>query len=116
MVFNIEEGGEGVALAKAVEAIQAVDPDIVALQEAVTNTGRIAAALGWDFASVRSQVISRFPIIEPVEGVGVYVLVEVRVEEGRLDGDQPHGFPARDTSRGSRRFWSAKNLPGTFCL
>ena len=46
MVFNIEEGGEGVDLAKVIEAIQAADPDIVALQEAVTNAGRIAAALG----------------------------------------------------------------------
>ena len=31
MVFNIEEGGEGVDLAKVVEAIRVADPDIVAL-------------------------------------------------------------------------------------
>ena len=77
MVFNIEEGGEGVDLAKVVEAIQAADPDIVALEEAVTNAGRIATALGWDHASDRSQVIARHRILEPADGVGVYVLVEV---------------------------------------
>ena len=63
---------------KVVEAIQAADPDIVALEEAVTNAGRIAAALGWASWSDRSQVISRYPIVEPADGVGVYVLVEVR--------------------------------------
>jgi endonuclease/exonuclease/phosphatase family metal-dependent hydrolase len=81
MVFNIEEGGEGVDLAKVVEAIRVADPDIVALQEAETNAGRIATALGWDFASDRSQVISRHPIVEPADGLGIYVLVEVRPGE-----------------------------------
>ena len=51
---------------------------MVALQEAETNAGRIATALGWGFSSDRSQVISRFPILEPADGDGVYVLVEVR--------------------------------------
>jgi endonuclease/exonuclease/phosphatase family metal-dependent hydrolase len=78
MVFNIEEGGEGVDLGKVVDAIRAAEADIVALQEAVTNAGRIAAALGWAFASDRSQVTSRFPIVEPADAVGAYVLVEVR--------------------------------------
>ena len=78
MVFNIEEGGEGVDLAKVVEAIVAADPDVVALQEAVTNAGRIAAALGWAFASDRSQVISRHQILEPTDGIGTHVLVEIR--------------------------------------
>ena len=78
MVFNIEEGGEGVDFARVIEAIRLADPDIVALQEAMTNTDRIAAALGWDFASARSQVISRYPIVEPGDADGVYVLVEVQ--------------------------------------
>ena len=47
MVFNIEEGGAGVDLGKVVEAIRRADPDIVALQEAMGNTARVADALGW---------------------------------------------------------------------
>ena len=78
MVFNIEEGGAGVDLSEVIDAIRAADPDIVALEEAVTNAGPIATALGWASWSDRSQVISRHPIVEPADGVGVYVLVEVR--------------------------------------
>ncbi len=78
MVFNIEDGGVGVDLAKVVEAIRRADPDIVALEEAMGNTGRIANALGWRHASARTQILSRYPIIDPPGGEGVFVFVELR--------------------------------------
>ncbi|MGH2511625.1 MAG: endonuclease/exonuclease/phosphatase family protein [Candidatus Limnocylindrales bacterium] len=79
MVFNIENGGTGVALDRVVEAIRRADPDIVALEEAMGNAGPIAAALGWGFASNRSQLISRHPIVDPSAGEGVFEFVEIRL-------------------------------------
>ena len=78
MVFNIEEGGAGVSLDQIVEAIRQADPDIVALQEAEGNAARIATALGWRFASARTQVIARWPILDPVDREPGLVFVEVR--------------------------------------
>ena len=78
MVFNIEEGGTGVDIAQVVEAIRRADPDIVALQEAMGNAARIGAALGWGFASARTQVIARHPILDPAEETPGLVYVEVR--------------------------------------
>ena len=78
MVFNIEEGGTGVALGQVVEAIRRADPDVVALQEAEGNANQIATALGWGFASARTQVIARWPILDPVDREPGLVYVEVR--------------------------------------
>ena len=78
MVFNIEEGGVGVDLGQVVEAIRPADPDVVALQEAMGNTVRIADALGWGFASHRSQLLSRHPLVDPPVGAGASGYVEVR--------------------------------------
>ncbi|MFI5101103.1 MAG: endonuclease/exonuclease/phosphatase family protein [Actinomycetes bacterium] len=49
--------------------------DVVGLQEAERNTDVIAKALGW-YSSARDHVISRFPIVDPPDGDGVYVFVE----------------------------------------
>lgn len=78
MVFNIEDGGEGVDLGKVVEAIRLADPDVVALQEAWGNTARIAEALGWGFASHRTQILSRHPLVDPAAGDPGPTLAEVR--------------------------------------
>lgn len=78
MVFNIEDGGVGVDLGKVVEAIRRADPDIVALEEAMGHTARIADALGWGFASARTQVLSRHPIVDPPAGDGTFAYVEVQ--------------------------------------
>lgn len=78
MAFNIEDGGTGVALDKVVEAIRRADPDIVALEEAMGNAGRIAEALGWGFASARTHVLSRHRIVRPVAEHTPYDFVEVR--------------------------------------
>ncbi len=78
MVFNIEEGGVGVDLAQVIKAIRLADPDVVALQEAVGNTARIADGLGWAFASHRTQIVSRHPLLDPATHHAGPAFVEVR--------------------------------------
>ena len=80
MVFNVEEGAAGVDFDQTVAAIRLADPDVVALQEAMGNAARIATALGWEFASARTQVIARFPILDPVDLEPGLVFVEVGPE------------------------------------
>ena len=82
MVFNIEYGGTGVDFDKVIEAIQAADPDIVALEEAMGNTARIAVALGWPSASARTHVLSCHPLLEPADAGGLFTYVEI--EPGRI--------------------------------
>jgi imidazolonepropionase-like amidohydrolase/endonuclease/exonuclease/phosphatase family metal-dependent hydrolase len=81
MTFNVEYGGKGVDFAKVIEAIEVARPDIVGLEEPEANTREIAAALGWHHVDPRSDVISRFPILDPPGGDGRFVLVEVRPGE-----------------------------------
>ena len=79
--FNIEYGGDEVDFAKVIEAIKLADPDVVALEEAEGNTAEVAAALGWPYHSVRSQLVSKLPLIDPEGADGDYELVEVRPGE-----------------------------------
>ena len=92
MTFNIFYGGDeldlrtgdwctrrrgcSAAFAKVLEAVRASGADVVGLEEAEHSTRRIARALGW-FASERTQVISRYRLIDPPGGDGVYVYVEL---------------------------------------
>lgn len=77
LTFNIEWGGANVRFASVVEAIRASGAEIVAVQEAEGNLTRLAADLGWH-CDVRSYVVSQHPIIDPPEGGGRYVYVEIR--------------------------------------
>ena len=77
MEFNIEYGGDEVDFDKIIEAIELADPDVVALEEAEGNTQRVADALGWPYANIRTQVVSRFPIIDPPGANGRYVFIEI---------------------------------------
>jgi imidazolonepropionase-like amidohydrolase/endonuclease/exonuclease/phosphatase family metal-dependent hydrolase len=81
MTFNVEYGGTGVDFGKVVEAIELARADVVGLEEPEGNAPAIAAALGWKHVDLRSDVISRFPILDPPGGDGRYVLVEVRPAE-----------------------------------
>jgi len=63
-------------LAEVVNVIRDSGADIVGIEEGEHNAGVIADALGW-YASDRTQVISRFPIVDPPGADGVYVWVEV---------------------------------------
>jgi hypothetical protein len=63
-------------LAQVERVIGESGADIVGIEEGEHNTGVIAKALGWH-ASDRTQVISRFPIVDPPGADGLYVWVEV---------------------------------------
>jgi len=92
MTLNIFYGGDEIDLhtgswchrkagcpetrAQVVEAIRASGADVVGLEEGEHSTTLIADALGW-YASERTQVISRYPIIDPPGANGIYVYVEV---------------------------------------
>jgi len=76
MTFNIEWGGTHVDFGQVVAAIRAANPDVVGIQEAEANLDRLATELGWH-ANRRAYVISRFPIVEPPDAEGRYVLVEI---------------------------------------
>jgi endonuclease/exonuclease/phosphatase family metal-dependent hydrolase len=76
MVFNIEYGGIGVDFGKVVEAVRVSGADVVGVEEGEGQVSRLAAALGWAYSSPRLQIVSKYPILDPPEGNGVYVLVE----------------------------------------
>src|SRR3954464_11731779 len=78
MTFNIWLGGDEVDFSEVVEAITAARADIVGLQEAEGNTRRIAEALHWPYWSDRMHIVSRFPLIDPPEAHGEYVLAQIR--------------------------------------
>ncbi len=83
------------------EVIRRAGADVVGLQEAERNADVIAKALGW-YASARAHVISRYPIVDPPDGEGVYVFVEpspgrvVAVANVHLPSDPYGPFAARD--------------------
>jgi len=88
MTFNIFYGGDELNLStgnwclrpdgcpetleKVIEAIRVMGADIVGLEEGEHNTRAIAEALGWHW-SERMQTVSRFPLIDPPGGDGLYV-------------------------------------------
>jgi endonuclease/exonuclease/phosphatase family metal-dependent hydrolase len=71
-------GGTTIDFAKVVEAVRAADPDVVGLEEAETNTGRLARGLGWKYYSNGMQLLSKYPILEPSGSDGLYVLIHVQ--------------------------------------
>jgi hypothetical protein len=62
--------------AEVVKTVRASGADVIGLEEAEHSTKRLARALGWH-ASERLQVISRYRLIDPPEGRGLYVFVEL---------------------------------------
>lgn len=77
MTFNVWVGGDQVGLGQVVAAIQAAQADVVGLQEAEGSTRAIADALGWRYVDERMQIISRYPLLDPPGGNGIYTFVEV---------------------------------------
>jgi hypothetical protein len=97
MTFNIFYGGDDYDLStgdfcatsngcpatfdKVVAAIRSSGADIVGLEEGEGNTKKVADRLGW-YASPRTQIVSRYPLLDPPDSDGTYVLVEV--EPGKV--------------------------------
>lgn len=80
MVFNIEYGGERVDFNQVIAAIRAADPDVVFLEEADLNTGKVSQALGGTHPYFDSgmQIVSRYPLYEPSGSKKAYTLAEIR--------------------------------------
>lgn len=78
MSFNIWVGGHLVDFGKVVEAIELAEADVVGLQEATGSIHDLADALGWQYANERTQIMSRYPLIDPPGADGSYVFVQVR--------------------------------------
>jgi hypothetical protein len=74
--FCHKSGGCPETLAKVEDVIARSGADIVGIEEGEHNAGVIAQALGWH-ASERTQVISRYRIVDPPGANGLYVWVEV---------------------------------------
>jgi hypothetical protein len=117
MSFNIFYGGDELnlqtrqfcrdaagcpeTLEQVVAAIRVSGADVVGLNEATMNTELIADKLGWH-ASPRTQVISRYPIVDPPGANGAYVFVEplpgrvVAVSDVHLPADPYGPYELRD--------------------
>ena len=78
MVFNIEYGGTQVSFKKIAEAVKKASPDVVGLEEAETNTARLARLAGYQYYNAGLQIVSRYPILEPSGAGGVYAFIEVQ--------------------------------------
>ena len=74
---QIEYGGTQVSFAKVVEAVKKAGPDVIGLEEAETNSGRLARAAGYAYWSDSMQVVSRYPLLEPPQADGAYLYVLV---------------------------------------
>ena len=82
-------------------AIRASGADVVGLEEGTMNTCPLAQKLGWN-CSPRTQIISRYPIIDPPGANGLYVFVEpspgrvVAVSDVHLPADPYGPYEIRD--------------------
>ena len=82
-------------------AIRASGADVVGLEEATMNTCLLASKLGWN-CSARTQIISRYPIVDPPGANGLYVFVEpqpgrvVAVSDVHLPADPYGPYEIRD--------------------
>ncbi|MCZ3386148.1 MAG: hypothetical protein LH630_04095, partial [Actinomycetia bacterium] len=79
--LNIEYGGTGVDFAAVISVIEKSSASVVALQEGCGRVPEVAAALGWPHFDVRTQVVSRLPLLDPPAATAGAILVEV--EPGR---------------------------------
>ena len=83
MTFNIEYGGEEVDFGGVPKAVRAADADVVAVGEGYGNIPRLAAALGWAYYDVRSQVVSRLPLLTPPGSEALRLPPGARTTDGR---------------------------------
>ncbi len=74
--FNIEYGGTVVDFQAIVDATRLMDADVVGIEEAWGHVPRLARAAGYPYVSVRTGIISRYPIWDPPGSRGRYVFVE----------------------------------------
>ncbi|HEY2803652.1 MAG TPA: hypothetical protein VGJ67_07005, partial [Actinomycetota bacterium] len=77
MEFNIEYGGEQVDFQGVLKAIEAGGATVVAIEEGYGNMPKIAQGLDWPYYDPRTQIVSKFPLLEPSNSDGLFTYVEV---------------------------------------
>ncbi|ARF09754.1 endonuclease/exonuclease/phosphatase family protein [Indivirus ILV1] len=77
MQFNIENGGTLIDFSKVIKIIKSTDADVVAIEEANGNMHKIAKESGYPYYDNRTQIMSHYPIINPGDAYGIYVLIEM---------------------------------------
>jgi hypothetical protein len=80
--LNIEYGGEVIDFDTVVEGALELDADVIGIEEAWGNIPRLAEAMGWPYYDPRTQLVSRFPILDPPDADGTFTYVEV--DPGRV--------------------------------
>ena len=74
LVYNIEYGG-GPATDRV---IRRLDADVVGVLESYERLPEIARRTGYPYYNTSLQLLSKYPILEPSGGDGLYALLEVK--------------------------------------
>jgi endonuclease/exonuclease/phosphatase family metal-dependent hydrolase len=72
--YNIEYGGN----ASTDAVIRKLDADVVGVLESYNRLPEIARKTGYPYYNVGLQLLSKYPILEPSGGHGLYALIEVQ--------------------------------------
>ena len=75
--LNIEYGGVVVDFDQTVAAAEALDADVIAIEEAWGHVPRLAEAMGWPYYDVRRQIVSKLPLVHAPDDPMEYVYVEL---------------------------------------
>jgi hypothetical protein len=75
--LNIEYGGTVVDWDQTVAAAEALDADVIAIEEAWGHIPRLAEAMDWPYYDVRRQIVSKLPLIHASGDPMEYLYVEV---------------------------------------
>ncbi len=74
LVYNIEYGGN----ASTDKVIRSLDADVVGVLESYNRLPEIAKRTGYPYYNVGLQLLSKYPILEPSGGDGLYAFIEVQ--------------------------------------
>jgi len=74
LVFNVEYGGGP----DTDRVIRDLDADVVGVLESYARLPKIAERTGYPFYNTSLQLLSKYPILEPSGGDGLYALIEVQ--------------------------------------
>ena len=73
LVYNVEYGGEP----ETDKVIRSLDADVVGVLESYERLPEIAERTGYPYYNTSLQLLSKYPILEPSGGDGLYALIEV---------------------------------------
>ena len=74
LVFNVEYGG-GPATDRVIRSVNA---DVVGVLESYNRLPEMARRTGYPYYNISLQILSKYPILEPSGGGGLYALIEVK--------------------------------------